>query len=75
LAYLYSNRTNAMATKAPARPAPLVIFIEPLPLEDPDDGAVELLAPVALFLKAWKLFGPDSTVLTAKTIPDEQWLV
>jgi hypothetical protein len=63
-----------MATKAPAKPAPLVIFIEALPLEDPDDVEVEL-APVALLLNAPKLFGPDSTVLTAKTMPDVQWLV
>lgn len=71
---IYRNRTNAMATKAPAKPALLVIPLEALPVEAPDGDVELVVAPVALFLKAAKLFGPDSTVLTAKTMPDVQWL-
>jgi hypothetical protein len=68
----YRNKTTAMATKTPAKPAPLVIFIETLPLELPDDVELVVFDPVALALNAAKLLGPDSTVFTANTMPEEQ---
>lgn len=70
---VYRNNANAIATKTPAKPAPLVIFIEALPLDDPDgDAAPVVVAPEALFLKASNDLSLDSTVLTANTIPEVQ---
>jgi len=70
---------NKMARRAPnarVKPAPTVRVVAPLDAVGEGKG-LALAEPLRLIARAWKaekFRGEFSTGLTAKTIPDPQWL-